>query len=408
MHLQNISRPLFLAILIYQVILVVSLILLNLYYDGMLLTKAAYLHWDAEHYYSIKEHGYEGINIAFFPFFPLLWKVSQLSVFAVSALNGLVYLVSFFLLAKIIKLRPAEALLYLSIPSSIFYFLPYSESVFFANSLLIIIGLKNNKTHLVFIGLFLCSLSRPAFTVFFPALIIVEFLYHNWKVAIRHLSLYLIAILAGLVIVGYIQFLDTDKWFQFFSIQKHWGNYLQVPKLPLTSWGDDFIIRLDGVALLAGLLSGTFLAGYLLKLKPLRKFKVPKEVIFSLAYLGGITLSVLLFRGGSLFSLNRFVFTTPFIIVAASWFLNHPFKLKTKTLLLILPCIIAYWLFFGSWMHIQLFLMYIPVSVYILLIFAMKIDHISTGKPLLILLLLLNFGFQLHLFFRFFINQWVS
>ena len=128
--------------------------------------------------------------------------------------------------------------------------------------------------------------------------------------------------------VSFIQFLDTGEWFKFFEAQKHWGNFLQIPRFPLTSWAGGFIVRLDGFAFLIGIILGGFLLGLIFKLKQFRNTIIPSEVIFSLAYLGGITLIVLLFRGGSLFSLNRFIFATPFIIVAFNFWIKSYFCIK--------------------------------------------------------------------------------
>ena len=122
--------------------------------------------------------------------------------------------------------------------------------------------------------------------------------------------------LLGTLLVGLIQYADhTGRWFEFFGVQKLWGNFLQFPQLPLRFWGGEMIGRLDGTALLFGLSAGLVLLRHLLPGKYAPQTQLPKEVVLSLAYLGGISLTVLLFRGGSLFSLNRFVFAVPFIIV---------------------------------------------------------------------------------------------
>lgn len=390
------------------VFLLSSLMILNAYSGENLLAESMFLHWDAEHYYYIKEKGYEGFRIAFFPLFPLLWKMTQLNVWGAAFMNALIFLISYFLMVKLLKLNLRETLLFISIPSFIFFYLPYSESVFFASSLLILIGLKKNVLKWVLIGLFLATLSRPAFTVFFPAFIIVEYLFSSRKQAIRNIFLYLAVICAGLMVVGYLQFLDTGEWFKFFSVQKQWGNFLQIPKLPLTSWAGDFIVRLDGAAFLIGILAGLLLSGYLLKIHTLRSLQIPREVVFSAAYLGGITLSVLLFRGGSLFSLNRFVFATPFIIVAINYWLTRSITLKYKDLAMIITGITAFFLLFGSWVHIHSFLIYFLLSMYIGLIFTMKSENFKVRNLSYSAMILLNLSFQVHLFFRFLSAEWVG
>ena len=222
------------------------------------------------------------------------------------------------------------------------------------------------------------------------------------------IGFYLLVSILGIISVGIIQFYDSGEWFKFFSEQKNWGNHLQIPKLPLTSWAGGFIVRTDGFAFLIGILSGSFLSALILKLKWVKDTVLPKEVIFSLAYLGGITIAVLLFRGGSLFSLNRFVFATPFIIVVLNYWIRQQFNLKIKKLLLIFGLIFIFWFLFGSYVHIQQILKFGLLSVYATLIFALKSDKETIRKHSLILLIIINFSFQIIFYIRFLNGNWVG
>lgn len=402
------SLSLLLLILGYIAFLLTGLMIINHCYGGSLLSESRFLHWDAEHYHFISEKGYEGFRIAFFPLFPMIWKTTHLSVYGASIMNALIFLLSFTGLIKLLKISISERLLFISIPGFIFFYLPYSESIFFACSILIILGLKTNDLKWVLTGLFFATLARPAFTVFLPALIIVEYLFSAWKPALRNTLLYIAVIGCGLLIVGYIQYLDTGEWFRFFSVQKQWGNYLQIPQLPLTSWAGDYIVRLDGTAFLIGILSGLFLLGFLLKIKQFRNHQISKEVVFSMAYLGGITLSVLLFRGGSLFSLNRFVFATPFIIVVIHYWLKQSIQIRLKQLMGLIFAVIAFYTLFGSLLHFHSFIMYLLLSLYIGLLFSIKSEYSKVRNLSIIALILLNLSFQMHLFFRFLNGDWVG
>jgi len=222
------------------------------------------------------------------------------------------------------------------------------------------------------------------------------------------LGLYFSVTLLGILLVGIIQYIDTGEWFKFFSIQKGWGNELQFPKLPLTSWGGGFIARLDGVAFFIGTFAGGFLMAFILKLRHFSKINISKEVIFSLAYLGGISLSVLIFRGGSLFSLNRFIFATPFIIVAFNFWLKQNYKFNTKQLLYIFGFIFLFWLLFGSYGHIQTLLIFLSLSFYVFLIFAIKFEKNIVSKIASILLILINITFQIIFYVRFLNGGWVG
>src|SRR6185437_1830669 len=299
---------------LYSLSFTIILLLLNQLFFPKILDIPNFLHWDAEHYSWIKNYGYKDFRVAFFPLFPLIWKITSLNVYGIIIFNTAVFLLSFYFLIKLISATPLEILLYLSLPSLFFIFLPYSESVFFASSTILLFGLKNIKHELILLCLLLSTLSRPAFTIFIPAIIIAELLIEGLrKKLLFKIASYMFVVLCGLLIVGIIQHHYTGIWFNFFEVQKGWGNKLQVPALPLTSWGGDIIVRLDGAAMLIGIISSIIMCLYIFKAKLMRHVIMPKEVAFSICYLAGISISVLLFRGGSLFSLNRFVFATPFI-----------------------------------------------------------------------------------------------
>ena len=374
-----------------------------------LLKSEHFLNWDAEHYEFIMQNGFESYRVAFFPLFPLIWKFLALGTYGAVLLNSIVFLMTFCLIVRKLKIKNSlEIVLYLTIPSFIFFYLPYSESIFFLCSTAILFGIKDKKYYLIYIGLFFAILARPAFTIFIPALIITEFFSEFRTKTWLRISIYIGISLVGVLLVTFIQFLDTGEWFKFFEAQKHWGNFLQIPSLPLTSWAGGFIVRLDGFAFLIGIISGGFLLGLIFKLKQFRNSVIPSEVIFSLAYLGGITLIVLLFRGGSLFSLNRFIFATPFIIVAFNFWLKSDFCITKKQLFSIFGLIFVFWLLFGSYVHIQLMLKYLLVTFYAILIFAMKSEIQFIRKWSLIALIFLGFTFQIMLFVRFLNGNWVA
>lgn len=393
---------------LYTILFATIIFALKFLFFNDLLNVDNLLNWDADHYYWIKDKGYEGFRVAFFPLFPLTWKFLSVDIYGIVIFNNLVFLVSFYALVKSLKLSVLEILTYISIPSFIFFYLPYTESLFFLSSTLLLLGLKYDKIPLVCMGLLLATLSRPAFTIFIPAIVITELASENRNKIWIRLGIYFSVTLVGVLAVGLIQYLDTGEWFKFFSVQKGWGNELQIPKLPLTSWAGGFVVRLDGAALLIGMLAGLALSAFLLKLKAFRKISLPKEVIFSLAYLGGISLSVLIFRGGSLFSLNRFVFAAPFIIVAFNFWLKQSFHFNTKQLTYIFGVIFLFWLLFDSYVHIQNLLKFLFLTLYVSLIFIVKSDKIYVRRISTILLILLNISFQVILYVRFLHGYWVG
>lgn len=394
---------------IYVCMFLLALVFIQQLWFTKLFNEINFLNWDAEHYQYIKEKGYKDFRVAFFPLFPLFWKLLSVNTYAIVIINGLIFLFSFYLLIKYLKIRKIELiLLYLSIPSFIFFYLPYSEALFFVFSAIILLGIRNKKDYLIYIGLFLSILSRPAFTIFIPALLILEFLGKREQKRNQRILTYLLITVLGLMVVGVIQYLDTGKWFEFFNAQKGWGNHLQLPKLPLTSWAGGFIVRTDGFACLIGGIAGTYLLYILLNSRRFSQNLPQREIIFSLAYLGGITLSVLMFRGGSLFSLNRFVFATPFIILVLNYWITKEIYLTIKKIIYIGGLIMLFWLLFGSYAHLREMTKFTMLSLYALLIFAMKSDKLVVQKISLYGLILLNFSFQIIFFVRFLQGDWVG
>ncbi|MGV3632361.1 MAG: hypothetical protein ACO1O6_14225 [Bacteroidota bacterium] len=375
-------------------------------YPGLLLEEH-FINHDAGHYYWIKTKGYEDYQVAFFPLFPLIWKLLSVPVYGIVCMNGLLYLTSFYFLARALSLNRAEVLFYLCIPSSLFLFLPFSESCFYAASVLLIIGVKTKRLILVLIALYVCTLARPAYTVLIPALVLMEVLTEGIrkKELLLKIGAYILVSVIGTIAVACIQFCYTGKWFKFFTAQRLWGNYLQLPVFPLRTWGGDVIVRLDGVALLFGLVSGIILLLYLFRTGPFGKLKIPREVVLSLAYLGGMALTVLLFRGGSLFSLNRFVFAVPFIVVALDFYLKQQLVLPVKQLFWMFVLIFLYWLCFGSYVHIATALKFFALSVYLSLFLLLKSGSLQIAKWAFWILAGLNFLFLVLFFVRFLLTK---
>ncbi len=397
------------AIVLYIFSFSIIIFLVKLLFYPGLLAERNFLYWDAEHYYWIKNNGYEGFRVAFFPLFPLVWKFLTVGVYGISLFNAIVFLTSYYLLVRLLKISIPETVLYLSIPSFIFFYLPYTESIFFAASTLLIMGLKNRRTYPVLLGLLLCTLSRPAFTVLIPAIIISELLCEtaNLKLYLR-LGSYVAVVLLGVLVVGLVQYHYTGEWFEFFNAQKGWGNKLQMPGLPLTSWGGGLIVRLDGAAMLFGTTAGIVLVLKIFKVKFLDQIDFPKEVIFSLGYLAGMTLIVLFFRGGSLFSLNRFVFAAPFIIVATNFFFSLRSDLNNKRMLVAFLLIFCYCLLLGSYVHIVALLKFLLLSLYLFLVLGIKSINQVVSRISMILLTGINFFFQIFFYIRFLQGGWIG
>jgi hypothetical protein len=114
----------------------------------------------------------------------------------------------------------------------------------------------------------------------------------------------------------------------------------------------------------------------------------------------------LIFRGGSMFSLNRFVFAVPFIIVAIDYYLKSAFTIGTKKLLLSLLLVVLFFLMFGSYVHLQNFLKFLFLAV--ILPLALKHESKPVSVMALLLLIGLNVFFQLFFYIRFLTGGWIG
>lgn len=292
------------------------------------------LNWDANWYYQIMSNGYQFIpdtqcNLAFFPLFPYFWKVLNLSPIGISILNTLIFFISFFFLVKNKSLTVLQLLFLMSIPSLIFMGVPYSESLFFAFSVLLLKGYEKNNTLNKLIAFFFLSLIRSVALLFIPAIVIVELLtnrHEKIRVRLKRLFSLLLACITGVAVTCIIQFIQTGKWLYFITVQQYWLREWQIPHFPLTTNMPHRVLALDGIAFVIGLLA-LFCLFYWFYDIVYRKKRIGEEptemqptLVFSCLYLLGTTLLDTLytqkFNGStSIWSLNRHLLSTPFAIV---------------------------------------------------------------------------------------------
>ena len=373
-----------------------------------LLSERSFLNWDSQHYFSIVQNGYQPYSTAFFPLFPLSWKLLGFSPIAISIVNGLVFIFSFSILATAMSFTRKELLLCSSVPCLMFMFLPYTEAFFFACTTLLLAGYYRNNLILVALGFFLCGLCRPVSYFFLPAMIITEiFLQSDRRIFYKRVIIFSSCIAVSLFVTLYIQYVYTGEWFDFFKSQEKWDNHFRIPSFPLTSWAGGKIVSLDASALLAGMLAA--LASLFLlrnKIVMKRKESISPSVLFSLIYLAEVAVFVLFFRGGSLFSLNRFVYATAFFSVALVWFLRSvQFSMKWWSIFLVASNV--FWLLFASYVHIQVVLYFFALSVFLSLFYLSAIKG-RIGTLFLAILLLLSASLQVYFFYRFLSYEWVA
>ncbi len=408
MQIKEFGKYLLLSFAFYFILALVLFIYLSQKGSLVLLSEQNLLQFDAELYSKIKTEGYSDFWLcAFFPAFPYLWKILSVSTIGISIVNSIIFIVSSSALAYTYKLNWKRQLFFLSIPSLIFMFVPYTESLFFACGTILLIGLKNNKTHFVLLGLLLGSLVRPTTFVFIPAILGAYFFAENdLKKTITKSLLPILTLVIGLFITISVHYSFTKKWFVFFEAQKMWKNFLHFPHLPLTSWGGDACVRYDASALTIALICGGFIFYSIFK-KTKMQTSLTKDFSFSILYIFGTTLLILAYRDGNLYSLNRFIYAVPFIMVALNHFFDH-YTFKWKHLFLVFIGTELIWLLFNSYNHIHNLLMFSTVSLYFLLMFLYKHPHKTISAISLIVLISINCIGIIKLAYRYLNGAWIA
>ncbi|RFS18919.1 hypothetical protein DVR12_26430 [Chitinophaga silvatica] len=385
---------------------------------------------DAIWYLSIVEDGYyysEGRmnSMAFFPFFPYVWKFLDLTPIGISILNGFVFLLGTTLIIRHLNLSFLKALIIISTPSLFFCYIPYSEAFFFLGSTFILIGIDKQKFPYIAIGTIITSLTRSVGIIFFPALIYL--LVINWKKNdpeanskwISNTLWPCVIIIMSTILVLFFQYIETGEWLVFFKVQQSWNRSLSLPKLPFTTMTGTKILWLDGLALLVSIIS------FCILLKSTIYFFLKNKTVpfspstsFSLVYLTVIGFICSFFSGSwetnsgtSLMSINRYIFAGPFFIIFTSGIASlNTIQAKFKNSYLLLLMTIISWLFLGLSTNLYEDKSYCYTIVYFFIMtLYLYLYHIhNIHKLLYILLYIVNLFIQLFLLNLYLTGSWVG
>lgn len=367
------------------------------------------LHFDAIHYRGIMQEGYANESSAFFPLFPMIWKYSGLGPVGISGFNGILFIFSALLLFKEFGTSFRSAIIFISLPSIFFLFVPYSESVFFLGATGLLIAVRRDMTWLSAMSLIVCTLARPAFTALLPALLITVMVGTGSMVR-RSMKVLIYASVSSLAMltVMLIQYKQTGDYLGFYKAQESFGNTFDLPDLPLRSWGGGSVVRLDAVALLAGIIAAVFLVRIVFKRITGSSSSYDPELILSLGYVAGISAIALLLRNGELFSLNRFVFATPFALALLSKYAEHPMRMDLRRSSLFFLVLNLYFLLFASFVHIQTFLLFNLVAVYLVVVMNVAEPLQNKRRPLFWIWCIAAFALQIFYLQRYLSDMWVA
>lgn len=311
-------------------------------------------YFDVKHYLEISKNGYSQTFLtAFFPGFPGLLFLLQSHIVAASIVNYLIWVSSVSLLLRHKLITPATSMMAAVVPSALFFYLPYSESLFYFAITLIAIGLKKDADKFLIPGIIIATIARPTAAVILPALILARYLkgYSIQSAIKRTLPEILVAALT-VVCVFTFQSIFTGSFTSFFTAQAGWGNGAHLASFPLHSWGGNLIFFYDSAAMLVGFISLAVIV-YLFR----SKHPVSSPHAFGLSALALTALLILFTRGGGIFSLNRFIFATAFFPLALEIF--RAVHISKKPIFIALAVAIALGPVFAAHLHIKTALMYL-------------------------------------------------
>lgn len=301
------------------------------------------INWDANWYQSIRDKNYEyfwfmASNSAFFPLFSYCWKLLGLSSVGISVFNLFLFLVSLNLLYRTFSITQKQLLLYLSLPSVLFFGVPMSESFFFFFCTLFLIGLKKDNVYLIVFGLLFASLTRATAMFFIPCILAMELTTCEKlfdKQCLKNILLYSFVSLLGLFIVVLIQYAYTGVWFAFAKQQlRFWKHSFDLPTFPLVSHGGENTLWLDGTAFVMGFLF-LFISIVLFFKKLINASRLNKDLLkdksffYSLYYVSVITVYALFFNSKcmeaqtTIDSISRYFFCTAFFVLAFTGIEKH-------------------------------------------------------------------------------------
>jgi len=393
----------------YILVLIGVVTILQVLIGKETLSPSILVHFDASHYQGIMLYGYGQESSAFFPLFPYSWRALGVGPLGISLFNTALFLFALSTLISVLSIHWRTVLIWLTLPTVFFLMLPYTEAWFFIGASGVIVGVRRKQLAFTLLGLFACTVARPAFTALLPALIFATALGHeSLKRKLFEITTVVSTCLVGLATVVAIQYHDTGDIFAFYTAQSGYGNSLKFPSFPLTSWGGGSIVRLDATALLIGILSGGVLLWSMIRRWKNKPDQIGQEVVLSVTYLFVVSGIALMLRGGELYSLNRFIFATPFSLVLIHEYFEHRVRLPVKNVVVIFFGLLIYFLFFGSFVHIQTFGKFAVLSAFlsIYLIYPnMLLNRRSWVFPWI---LLASFIIQVYYLLHYLGDEWVA
>jgi hypothetical protein len=372
---------------------------------------------------------YGRVRSAFFPLFPLLWKITYCTPIGISIINYFLFILSvaflvMFLLKTTLFDKLATYILLITLPSTVIYYIPYTEALFLFTMTIAAIGLIKKKYWMFFAGSFLMSMVRPASVFILTAIVLAELVIFiknkNFRLLISEIIFKSLPFLIGYFCAIFIQYLFSGSWTAFIEAQKHWTGGVQLVK-GISDWSIEgfglssfaiFFVCLPAMLFVLFLLisrSKTTI-DYILTIKD---YNTGYLFLISIFYLIGIFGFTLLTSGGNLHSFSRFTLASPLFYIALLIFLNYlsgrPLKLFVLFFILLNIFLVLFLSFVdygGERLQFSFFGLYMFIAISLFLIIKRTMSRSTQIMIILALIILTNIWntFLLNIFFS---NGWI-
>jgi hypothetical protein len=312
------------------------------------LTSERMNNWDADIYRCIKENNYtkdgecySEVKSAFFPLLPMIWKVSQMNSLGIALFNYLLFILSVaILLVQLFKGSDNEKILlfsvFISIPSAIIYYIPYTEALFLFTMTIAFIAHKSGRYYLFFVAVMALAMLRPASLFILLAIFAVDLLcfvsHKKAQAFFKGIFKKSLPFLCGYFLTALIQYSSTSSFSSMLNAQKYWQGSIGIPT-SISDWSiegfglNSFALFFLAIPSLIFVLSTLFRKGVFRSFyheSTLSSHNTSKYfLLISLFYLSGILCFIFMTSEGNLHSFFRFIMCSPPFYIVLILLLNE-------------------------------------------------------------------------------------
>lgn len=295
-----------------------------------------------------------------------------------SVVNVFFFSAAYTLLSKSFKIDSSDKLFWLSMLSLYFMTVPYSEALFCLLIAAALYGIVKNIKWLVWVSLFLVSMSRATAVFLIPALLVMELLSNRKKDIFYALKSYLLQyalpVMIGTFTFVLIQYYYTGQWFIYYKVQvKNLGHEFSWPVLPFVNfYGSNRILWLSALAMVPCLLSIIIILPKIYNWVLKNKVYTDKIWLLTLTYFPIILFTMVFYNPKwgdnrtNLLGIHRYVLCSPFIFIFLHYTIGQLKIYQARHYVIMFFVCNLVWLSVGSWWHLEYLLFYNCLTLMVL------------------------------------------